>query len=255
MAPHLMHSGENRSQTDTERADQQDFRRARILVVEDQDDVRRLLVTALEIEGHDVDEASNAIDGLHKIRQRRYNLILTDYAMPGGTGTWMLQQASADGLLQGTVSLVVTAHPDARELSTHDVIPKPLDLDNFLDQVRRVLATSGRPSGSPGNPDGPAARRTRFIVELVLYVSSASPASIQARRNLEQVLDGFERSQIKYTICDLGRDPMAGEIDRVAFTPTLVKRYPEPRMWLLGSLRETDLIADLLRVCGVDAKA
>jgi circadian clock protein KaiB len=88
-----------------------------------------------------------------------------------------------------------------------------------------------------------------------LYVSSASPASIQARRNLEQVLDGFERSQIKYTICDLGRDPMAGEIDRVAFTPTLVKRYPEPRMWLLGNLRDTALIADLLRVCGVDAKA
>jgi hypothetical protein len=86
-------------------------------------------------------------------------------------------------------------------------------------------------------------------------VSSASAASTQARRNLELVLDGFDRSQIKYTICDLGRDPMAGEIDRVAFTPTLVKRYPEPRMWLLGTLRETDVVADLLRVCGVDAKA
>jgi len=34
-----------------------------------------------------------------------------------------------------------------------------------------------------------------------------------------------------------------------------VKRYPEPRTWLLGNLRETELIADLLRVCGVDAKA
>ena len=250
-----MQFGENRSHTDTEGGNQQDFRRARVLVVEDQDDVRRLLVTVLEIEGHEVDEAPNAIDGLRKIRQNRYNLILTDYAMPGGTGTWMLQQAAADDLLQGTVSLVVTAHPDARELSTHDVIPKPLDLDNFLDQVRRVLA-SDRPNGRSGRADGAAsARRSRFIVELVLYVSSASAASTQARRNLELVLDGFDRSQIKYTICDLGRDPMAGEIDRVAFTPTLVKRYPEPRMWLLGTLRETDLVADLLRVCGVDAKA
>ena len=247
-----MQSGENRSQTDSQTGDQQRFRRTRVLVVEDQDDVRRLLVTALEMEGHDVDEASNALDGLEKIRQGRYNLIITDYAMPGGTGTWMLQQASAADLLQGTVSLVVTAHPDARELSTHDVIPKPLDLDKFLDQVRSVLASSDGPGGAAGDSTG---RRSRFIVELALYVSSASPASIQARRNLEKVLDGFERSQIKYTICDLGRDPMAGEIDRVAFTPTLVKRYPEPRMWLLGSLRETDLIADLLRVCGVDAKA
>lgn len=251
-----MRPGENRSHSDTKNGDKQRFQRARVLIVEDQDDVRRLLVTALEIEGHDVEEASNAIEGLQKIRQTRYNLVLTDYAMPGGTGTWMLQQASADRLLDGTVALVVTAHPDARELSMHDVIPKPLDLDNFLTQVRRVLATAGLEEGSVGTAgaDLPA-RRSRFIVELVLYVSSASPASIQARRNLEQVLDGFERSQIKYTVCDLGRDPMAGEIDRVAFTPTLVKRYPEPRMWLLGNLRETHLIADILRVCGVDAKA
>jgi len=251
-----MQSGGNRSQNDDERDDQQGFRRARVLVVEDQEDVRRLLVTALEIEGHDVDEASNAIEGLQKIRQTHYNLILTDYAMPGGTGSWMLQQASADGLLKDTVSLVVTAHPDARDLSTHDVIPKPLDLDSFLDQVRRALSSPDRPTGTSGAcGDTSPARRSRFMVELVLYVSSASPASIQARRNLEEVLGRFDESQIKYTICDLGRDPMAGDIDRVAFTPTLVKRYPEPRMWLLGSLRETDLIADLLRVCGVDAKA
>jgi two-component system response regulator GlrR len=251
----LTQSRQNDSQTDTTNAAQERFRRARVLVVEDQDDVRRLLVTALEIEGHQVDEARNAIEGLQKIRQARYDLVLTDYAMPGGTGTWMLQQASADGLLRQTVSLVVTAHPDARELCTHDVIPKPLDLDNFLDQVRRVLASRRRPDTAGTADDSSTRHRSRFIVELVLYVSSASPASIQARHNLEQVLDGFERSQIKYTICDLGRDPMAGEIDRVAFTPTLVKRYPEPRMWLLGNLRDTALIADLLRVCGVDAKA
>jgi hypothetical protein len=91
-------------------------------------------------------------------------------------------------------------------------------------------------------------------VELVLYVSSSSAASIQARRNLEQVLGGFDLAQIRYSICDLGRDPLAGEADRVAFTPTLVKKYPEPRMWVLGNLREADIVADILRACGVDAK-
>jgi hypothetical protein len=91
-------------------------------------------------------------------------------------------------------------------------------------------------------------------VELVLYVSSASAASIQARRNLERVLVGFDPGQIQYSICDLGQDPLAGEADRVAFTPTLVKKYPEPRMWVLGNLREADIVADILRACGVDAK-
>src|SRR5687768_4754984 len=66
---------------------------ARILVVEDQEDVRRMLVTALEIEGHLVDEAATAADGLKCLRQTRYTLVLSDYAMPGGTGTWMLNEA------------------------------------------------------------------------------------------------------------------------------------------------------------------
>jgi CheY-like chemotaxis protein len=232
----------------------QTARRARVLVVEDQDDVRRLLVTALEIEGHDVDEAANAHDGLIRLRESRYNLILTDYAMPGGTGTWMLAEAGREGLIGDAVSLVVTAHSDARELTNYDVISKPLDLDHFLDQVRRVLH-GGEQDSADDSKAPPQGHRSRFVVELVLYVSSASPASIQARRNLERVLEGFERAQVKYSVCDLGRDPLAGDADRVAFTPTLVKRYPEPRMWLLGNLREADIVADLLRTCGVDAKA
>src|SRR4029453_8654549 len=61
---------------------------ARILVVEDQGDVRRMLATALQMEGHVVDEAATAADGLICLEQSRYDLVLSDYAMPGGTGTW-----------------------------------------------------------------------------------------------------------------------------------------------------------------------
>jgi len=93
----------------------------------------------------------------------------------------------------------------------------------------------------------------RYKVELVLYVSSASPASLQARRNLELLLSRFAPNQVQWRVHDLGRDQLAGVEDRIAFTPTLVKRFPEPRMWVLGNLRETDLLADMLRLCGVEA--
>lgn len=231
---------------------------ARILVVEDQDDVRRMLVTALEIDGYDVDEASNAADGLNRLRERGYNLVLSDYAMPGGTGTWMLQEATRLGLMEDTVALIVTAHPDVCDLSDVTVITKPLDLDFFLEQVRRILGQWSHPSRdhvegmAMGSEQGGAAGGHR--VELVLYVSSASAASVQARRNLERLLDRFDTSQVKVSVCDLVREPLGGETDRIAYTPTLVKRYPEPRMWVLGNLRESELLADLLRVCGVDAK-
>jgi CheY-like chemotaxis protein len=112
---------------------------SRVLVVEDQEDVRRLLVTALQIEGHSVDEAANAHDGLKRLREARYNLVLSDYAMPGGTGTWMLRQAACLGLLDETIAMIVTAHPDVTDLANVEVIAKPFDLDEFLDQVRQLL--------------------------------------------------------------------------------------------------------------------
>lgn len=226
---------------------------ARILVVEDQEDVRRMLVTALEIDGHQVEEAANAREGLNRLQEGRYDLVLSDYAMPGGTGTWMLNEADRRGLLDGTVALIVTAHPDVRELADVEVISKPIDLDRFLEQVRRILsAPEGHQvtKGSVHRPDGRDQRRA----DLVLYVSADSAASLQARRNLDRLLSRFDTSQINVTICDLGREPNAGEADRIAFTPTLVRRYPEPRMWVLGNLRDTDVVADMLRVAGVDAK-
>ena len=230
---------------------------ARILIVEDQDDVRRMLATALGMEGHHVDEAGSAAEGLECLKRSRYNLVLSDYAMPGGTGASMLREASEQGLLTDTVALIITAHPDVRELENVEVISKPLDLDNFLEQVRSILALATE-KGPPAPPMRDASRTNvrsnRHRVDLVLYVSSESPTCVQARRNLERLLEQFDGSQVRYTVCDLLREPLAGEADRIAFTPTLVKRYPEPKMWVLGNLREPQIIADLLRVCGVDAK-
>jgi hypothetical protein len=169
----------------------------------------------------------------------------------------MLHEATRLGLMEGTVALIVTAHPDVREFSQVEVIAKPLDLDFFLEQVRRILADSrsrhtSAPEDTTTSVPGESAGGHR--VELVLYVSAASPACIQARRNLERLLEQFDATQVGVTVCDLTREPMAGDADRVAFTPTLVKRAPEPRMWVLGNLRETEMLADLLRLCGVDAR-
>jgi len=97
----------------------------------------------------------------------------------------------------------------------------------------------------------PSGRR----IELILYISSASPACLAARRNLEAVLERFDLTQIDLSIHDLQDEPLAGERDRVAFTPTLVKRFPDPPMQIVGNFKEQEPVADLLRACGVDAKA
>lgn len=221
-----------------------------------------MLVTALEIDGHEVDEADSAPAGLRRLRDSHYNLVLSDYAMPGGTGTWMLHEATRLGLMTDSVALIITAHPDVRELADVEVISKPLDLDFFLEQVRRLLMerqASGSANGGNGNTMGSAATHTESagngkgpLVEFVLYVSSASPVSLQAQRNIERLVSRCDSSQVKLTVCDLVRHPLAGDADRIAFTPTLVKKYPEPKMWLVGNLTNSQILVDLLRVCGVD---
>lgn len=231
---------------------------SRILVVEDQADVRMMLVTALRMEGYSVDQAADAHDGLERLGAGRYHLVLSDYAMPGGTGTWMLEEAARTGRLGDTPALILTAHAGVADLADVEVVPKPLDFDRFLEQVRQVLSAPAAEepeddSQTRGAPDTDRGRQAEHKVEFILYVSSASPASLQATQNLERVLQTFDRRQVKFSICDLGTDPAAGAADRIAFTPTLVKRFPEPRMWVLGNLREAQILADLLRVYGVDS--
>lgn len=221
-----------------------------VLVVEDQEDVRLMLVTVLRMEGYHVDEAPNAAEGLECLKAHRYDLVLTDYAMPGQTGTWMLQEAARIGRLGNTPALVVTAHPElVQAASEYTVVGKPVDLDSFLQQITRILQVPER-ADQAAKPRPASAK-----VELVLYISAASPASMVAQGNMERVLSGFVRDEIAYSTCDLQINPESAERDRVVFTPTLIKRWPEPRLWVIGDLSEGEIVADLLRSSGVSTTA
>jgi CheY-like chemotaxis protein len=219
-----------------------------ILIVEDQEDVRLMMVSALTIEVHQVDEAANGAEGLERLKQRQYQLVLSDYAMPGYTGSWMLREATRLGLLDHTAAVIITAHPDIEQVPGVVVIRKPLDLDDFLAQLRKLL----NPVADPEHAPVEGARGYR--VELVLYISSLSAASRLAQRTVERVLADFDASQVLYSVRDLVKEPDAGAGDQITFTPTLMRRYPSPRVWLLGGIRDPLIVTDLLRACGVDRR-
>jgi DNA-binding response OmpR family regulator len=117
----------------------QDGTRARILLVEDSDDLRALMVFILEAEGYLVESARTAEEGLRLLNTRRYDLVLSDYALPGRTGAWLLREAVNRHLLSSMHGVIVTAHPQVRDADGFEVIYKPLDFDAFLDRVRCYL--------------------------------------------------------------------------------------------------------------------
>ena len=229
-----------------------------ILLVEDDRDIRDMLGMLLDMAGFKVVACDSAECGLHALREQEFDLILTDYALPRHSGMWLLETASAENLIQGTPVMIVTAHPHVEGASgAYEVIHKPFDLDELIERVRYRV-----------EGEGPRRRRTASIkphqngdapepecpdpVELILYVSSQSARSFAAVRNIKRVLKRFNSSRVKLTVCDLARDPARGIEDAVAFTPTLVRKTPGPRTFILGHVTNPDLVLELLADCDAE---
>jgi CheY-like chemotaxis protein len=229
--------------------------RPSILLVEDDEDIRDLLVTMLDFAGFETSPCASAEEALEQLRESPFDLVLTDYCLPHRTGGWLLTQASAEGLLDATPALVVTAHPNPADTRGFEVIAKPFDLDELVDRIKLHLNGSGD-SSSKGK-DGHSSRRPGDDgksdcpdpIELILYVSPHSPRSATAIQNIKAALSRFHSSRVSLTICDLSENPAAGAADSVAFTPTLVKRSPGPRTFILGHLSNPAVLLELLEGC------
>ena len=228
------------------------FSPRRILLVEDDEDTRQLLAVALEGQAYQVAQAGDAHEGLEALRKGRFDLILTDYDLPGKTGAAMLREAGALRLVQGAVTLVVTAHPDPEGVEETTLVRKPLDLEKFLLKVRRIFESMPtRTTRTRGvAPSSEAAEAVD--VELTLYISPTSPSSMKARRNLERMMADSRAAPIRFEVLDLAHETERAESDNVVFTPTLVKRRPEPRAWFVGDLSDPRILTDLLHVCGIE---
>ncbi len=234
--------------------------RASVLVVDDDAAIRGLVVSLLEAAGYVVTACSSAERGLEALREETFDFVLTDYTLPNRTGAWLLEQAESEGLLDGTPALVVTAHPNPPGLQGLDVLQKPMDLDDLVDWVTRRLdgsgargvngpvrrSSSGRP-GDDGRGDCPGA------VELILYVTAESPRSATAIGNIRTVLSRYRSDKVFLTICDLTKNPGMGVEDNIAFTPTLVKRSPGPRTFILGHISNPDVLLELLDGCEIES--
>lgn len=230
--------------------------RPSILLVEDDRDIRELLETLLQIAGFQIEGCGTAEEALEHLRESPFDLVLTDYCLPHRSGGWLLKQASEEGLLDTTPALVVTAHPSPVDAQGFEIIQKPFDLDELVGHVRRRLSGEQPPQRKPraGTPvsrkpgdDGTA--DCPDPIELILYVSPQSPRSATAIANVKEVLSRFHSSRVSLTICDLSENPAAGKADAVAFTPTLVKRSPGPRTFIIGHLTNPALLLELLEGC------
>lgn len=63
-----------------------------LLLAEDEEVLRMLIVDTLEDEGYHIDEASDGVEALALLKKKNYDLVLIDYMMPGLTGLEVIQK-------------------------------------------------------------------------------------------------------------------------------------------------------------------
>jgi DNA-binding NtrC family response regulator len=117
----------------------------RILIVDDERNLRESLSEALTQAGYEVLTAANGKDAYSIIQAQDLDLLLCDWRMPEMDGASLLNLLRSEGRLVDLPALVITAHGtsnnaiDAIQLGAYDFVTKPFDLDDVLVTIRRAL--------------------------------------------------------------------------------------------------------------------
>ena len=114
---------------------------ARILIVEDDTDIREVIAEALAMEGYDVEQARDGVDALRIAYARAPDLIVLDLMMPRMDGwTFRCAQRADDRVAQIPVLIASATTVDNSLLGAAEVLRKPFTLDALYEAVSRLTA-------------------------------------------------------------------------------------------------------------------
>jgi DNA-binding NtrC family response regulator len=118
--------------------------KGRVLVVDDEADIRESLEALLEMEGYEVDLSQNAAEGERRLEQRAYDLVLLDLMMPEKSGMEMLRDVRDRDrhtpIFMITAYGTVEAAVQAVKLGANDYLAKPWDNEKLLIEIERVIS-------------------------------------------------------------------------------------------------------------------
>jgi CheY-like chemotaxis protein len=125
------------------------MRQQRVLIVEDDADLRRMFRTSLALAGYDVDEASDGVDALRIVESRRPDLIVLDLMLRGLDGISVQQELAARDVTRQIPIVIVTGSTIASDaLPVACVLRKPVMPEVLVRTVAQYLAHT---APSPGD--------------------------------------------------------------------------------------------------------
>lgn len=114
-----------------------------ILVVDDEPDIRDLLIDVLRVEGYDTVPAGNGHVARDLLADKSFDLVVSDTMMPGLDGLELVRWMRGQPHLRATPVVLISAalRPSLDGLGTCVFLPKPFDLEALLEAIAAALGS------------------------------------------------------------------------------------------------------------------
>jgi two-component system, OmpR family, KDP operon response regulator KdpE len=192
--------------------------RARILVVDDDSQIRRVMRTTLEAQGYEVDEAGSGERTLDLLGSMKCDLVLLDINLPGKSGIETCREIRTNSTVPIIMLTVRDASADkieALDAGAQDYVTKPFTMGEMLARIRSVLRRTPSTSSSHlrflqlGDVEinfearrviisGKQVRLTAKEFDLLLYLASNANKTISHRELLREVWGSEHVDERKY---------------------------------------------------------
>ncbi len=213
-----------------------------ILVIDDEEAVRKSFALALEDTGCRVETAESGSKGIEEVRSAKYDLIFLDLKMPGMNGVETLMEIRKIDR-EVPVYIVTAFHKEffdqlrvaEEEGVRFELLRKPLSSDQIVLITKSIL-------------DSPQTirRRRSAMYEFRLYIVGQTLNSISVINRFKAFLDERFKDQYSFTVIDILQDPKQAESDKILATPTLLKVLPLPVKKIIGDLSDEKKLLEVL---------
>ncbi|MBD3402565.1 response regulator [candidate division GN15 bacterium] len=159
-----------------------------VLVVDDEDDVRVFLTTALIEAGFEVETAADGFEALEKVQAKKPDLISLDLVMPRKSGVKFYHELTKDKQYADIPVLIVTGHArddlgkaDLKELTMSGpgiYLEKPVKPTNYIAAIKKLLGVES------SEDETQAAEAVELQNELKNLVDDADPETLRKLKDL-----------------------------------------------------------------------